>query len=73
LEGQFSEAKKEMNQTLSLNPDNIEALMFLAEIYLKFGEEEKCDSYLNRVALLKNKLIPGSKLSIAVLKKQIQK
>ena len=73
LEGQYSEAKKEMNQTLSLNPDNIEALMFLAEIYLKFGEEEKCDSYLNRVALLKNKLIPGSKFSIAVLKKQIQK
>ncbi len=73
LEGQFNEAKKSMLQTLSLNPDNIEALMFLAEIHLKFGDDEKCDAYLQRVVRLKNRALKSQKITIQSLKQQIQK
>lgn len=53
-EGNFNEAKKSMLYTLKLNPDNIEACMYLAELHLQFGETEKANFYLQKVANIKN-------------------
>ncbi len=73
LEGQFAEAKKLMLKTLELNPDQIEALMFLAELHMKFDETPQCDAYLNRVLKLMNRRANSRNVTLQQLKQQIQK
>ena len=73
LEGKYAEAKRLMTKTLELNPDQIEALMFLAELHLKFNETEQCDVYLKRVLKLRNRSSKSQQITLDQLKQQLQK
>ena len=73
IEGQYNDAKKSMLYTLNLNPDNIEACMYLVELHLKFGENDKANEYLQRVANIKNLAIGKKSFTIESVKRLLSK
>ncbi len=73
IEGNFNEAKKSMFMTLNLNPDNVEACMYLAELHLQFGETEQARGYLQRVATIKNRAIGKPQFTVESIQKLLSK
>jgi tetratricopeptide (TPR) repeat protein len=73
IEGQYNDAKKSMLYTLNLNPDNIEACMYLAELHLHFGENDKANEYLQRAANIKNLAIGKKSFTIESVKRLLSK
>lgn len=58
VSGQFDKAKQRLNTVLSVEPENTEALLFLAGVYEQTNETEKAIVYYNKCkALIKNPTI----------------
>lgn len=58
VSGQFDKAKKRLNTVLSVEPENTEALLFLAGVYEQTNETDKAIEYYKKCkALIKNPTI----------------
>jgi len=58
VSGQFDKAKQRLNTVLSVEPENTEALLFLAGVYEQTNEPQKAIEYYNKCkALIKNPAI----------------